>query len=81
MSRYVCVTSRVGEGAGLVCVSMCLRSVCAVLVSGLEAGTPRGGHFTVSSETHPLLEATCFLTLSVSPAGPEHTGSRLGGEA
>lgn len=34
-----------GEGAGLVCVSMGLRSVCAVLVSGLEAGTPRGGAF------------------------------------
>lgn len=29
-----------GEGVGLVYVSMCLRSVCAVLVSGLEASTP-----------------------------------------
>ena len=63
----MCVTSRVGEGAGLVCVSMGLRSVCAVLVSGLEAGTPRGGRFTMPSETHRLLEATCFLTPECEP--------------
>lgn len=35
----------------------------------------------MSSEAWPLPEAAGLLTLSVGPAGPEHTGSRLGGEA
>lgn len=79
MSRVTCRVWGLGEGGGPGFRSLCLSSVCAVLVAGLKAWLPVVDG-SVSSESRPLLEATCLLTLSLgSPAAGAHR-SRLSGK-